>query len=66
MLRAARHAGSYACHWVKSGPTAAKALPADFSARDAEGIKDAIEELNGITFRDPDTEIRSKFGVYQT
>ena len=66
VLRAARQAGSFACHWVKTSPGEAKKLPSDFTALDADGIKDAIEELNGVTFRDPDTEIRSKYGVYAT
>ena len=30
------------------------------------GLQHAIEDVNGVTFRDADTEIRSKFGVYQT
>lgn len=66
VLRAARQAGSFACHWVKRVPGAPQALPSDFTAHSCDGVKDAVEELNGVTFRDPDTEIRTKFGVYQT
>ena len=66
VLQAARRYGSFACHFVKRIPGAPKALPSDFRADDCDGVKDAIEELNGITFRDPDTEIRSKYGVYAT
>ena len=44
----------------------ASAGPADFRATDTDGIQVAVEDLNGVTYRDPDTEIRSKYGVYQT
>lgn len=30
------------------------------------GVQHAIEDVNGVTYRDPDTEIRSKYGVYAT
>jgi len=66
VLRAARQAGSFACHLVKRTPGAPTALPSDFRAMDCDGIQDAVEELNGVTFRDPDTEIRTKYGVNQT
>ncbi len=66
VLQAARQAGAFSCHLVKRTPGAPSALPSDFRALDCDGIQDAIEELNGITYRDPDTEIRSKYGVYAT
>ena len=66
VLRAARQAGSFSCHLVKQLPGAPKNLPADFTAKDCAGVKDAVEELNGVTFRDPDTEIRTKYGVSAT
>ena len=47
-------------------PGAPKTLPADFHADDMRGLQQAIEDVNGVTFRDADTEIRSAFGVYQT
>jgi hypothetical protein len=44
-------------------PTVLRACDAP---QDCLGIQDVIEQLNGVTYRDPDTEIRSKFGVYAT
>jgi hypothetical protein len=66
VLRAARSAGSFSCYWRKLRPGAARALPSDFLRENCDGIKDVVEELNGVTYRDPDTEIRSKYGVYAT
>ena len=65
-LRAAKLAGAFSCHFHKRLPGAPRTLPADFRAEDLEGVQAAIEELNGVTIRDADTEIRSQFGVYQT
>ncbi|KOO27999.1 hypothetical protein Ctob_007043 [Chrysochromulina tobinii] len=66
VLQAAKQAGAFSCHMVKRAPGAPDSLPSDFRALDCYGIQDAVEELNGITFRDPDTEIRTQFGVYST
>ena len=66
VLRAARAARTYSCFFVKRLPGAPSRLPADFHADDMRGLQHAIEDVNGVTFRDADTEIRSKFGVYQT
>ena len=66
VLQAAKQAGAFSCHLVKRAPGAPDSLPSDFRALDCYGIQDAVEELNGITFRDPDTEIRTQFGVYST
>ena len=66
VLRAAKAARSFSCFFVKRLPGAPKSLPADFTAQDMRGLQDAIEELNGVTFRDAETEIRTKFGVNVT
>ena len=65
-LRAAKAARSYSCFFVKRLPGAPTKLPADFHAEDIAAVRTAIEDCNGVTYRDADTEIRSKFGVYQT
>ena len=41
-------------------------LPSDFTIRGVGDVKDAIEEINGITFRTPDTMIRTNYGVSVT
>ena len=43
-----------------------RALPTDFRAEGMIGVQHAIEDVNGVTYRDADTEIRSKYGVYAT
>ena len=65
-LRAAKAARSFTCFYLKRLPGAPKSLPADFHATDMNGLQDAIEAVNGVTFRNSDTEIRTKFGVHQT
>ena len=66
VLRAAKQARIFSCFFVKRLPGAPGSLPASFRAEDLMGVQHAIEELNGVTFRDADTEIRSQYGVYQT
>ena len=41
-------------------------LPSDFTVKAIADVKESIEEINGITFRTPDTEIRTKYGVSVT
>ena len=65
-LRGAKQARIFSCHFARKLPGAPKSLPADFRADNCGGVQDAIEDLNGITYRNTDTEIRSQFGVYQT
>ena len=65
-LRAAKAARVFTCFYLKRLPGAPRSLPADFRADGMADVQSAIEDLNGVTFRDADTEIRSQFGVYQT
>ena len=65
-LRAAKAAGVFSCFFLKRLPGAPTRRPADFYAGDMTGLQHAIEDINGVTFRDSNTEIRTKFGVYQT
>lgn len=66
LLRGAKKAGVFSCHYYRNVPGAAKSLPSNYRAATLAEVQTAVEELNGITFRDPSTEIRTKFGVYQT
>ena len=66
VLRSAKKGEAFSCFFRKALPGAPAKLPADFHADNLIGVQHAIEDLNGVTFRDADTEIRSKFGVYQT
>ncbi|KAL1495872.1 hypothetical protein AB1Y20_014516 [Prymnesium parvum] len=60
---AAREARACSCYFAKNVEGAAARIPADFVIKTIAGVKDAIEELNGVTFRSPDTEIKTKYGV---
>ena len=63
---AAKAAGVFSCYFAKRLPGVAKKLPSDFTAESCVGVQHAVEDLNKPTFRDPDTEIRTKYGVYVT
>ena len=66
LLRGAKEARIFSCHYYRKLPGAARSLPSDFRAENLGDVQSAVEELCGVTFRDPDTEIRTKLGVYQT
>ena len=60
------HTSQVTCFARKRLPGAPASVPSDFRADDLAGVRHAVEDLNGITYRDPDTEIKSKYGVYCT
>ena len=66
LIRGAKKVRIFSCHYYRRVPGAAKSLPSDFRAEKLAEVQSAIEELNGVTFRDPDTEIRTQFGVSVT
>ena len=66
LLRASKSARIFSCHFVRKIPGAPKSLPSNYRAETLEQVQHAIEDLNGVTFRGPDTEIRTKFGVSVT
>lgn len=65
-LRAAKAARSYSCYYYRRLPGRPSRLPTDFHADHMSGVKHAVEDLNGVTFRDPSTEIRTEYGVSTT
>lgn len=66
VLKAAKKASSFSCYFFRRLPGAPSRCPSDFHADDMAGVRHAVEDLNGITFRDPSTEIRTQYGVSTT
>ena len=62
-LAAARRANWLACYFDRKLPGGAGRVPADFWVGDMKGLRFGIEDLNGITYREQSTHIRTRFGV---
>lgn len=60
-ISAARAAKLLSCYVAKRIEGRPRRYPADFCVADFEQITDCIEEINGATFRDNNTEIISKY-----
>lgn len=60
-ISAAREAKLVSCYVAKRVEGRPRRYPADFCLADFEEVTDVIEELNGVTFRDNNTEIISKY-----
>lgn len=60
-ISAARAAKLLSCYVAKRIEGRPRRYPADFCVADFEEITDCIEEINGATFRDNNTEIISKY-----
>ena len=65
-LRGARQARIFACHFYRKIQGAPKTLPSNYRAARMDDVQSAVEDLCGITYRDTDTEIKTKYGVSQT
>ena len=60
-ISAARAAKLQSCYVAKRIEGRPRRYPADFCVADLEEVTDCIEEINGVTFRDTNTEIISKY-----
>ena len=65
-ISAARTGRAFSCYFAKNIPGRPKKIPSDFTIKAFAEVQDAIEEVNGVTYRTPDTEIRTKYGVSVT
>lgn len=62
-ISAARGGRVFSCYFLKNVEGAPARIPSDYTITKISQVKDAIEELNGVTFRSFDTEIKTKYGV---
>lgn len=62
-IGAGRSGRAYVCYFARKVEGAPARIPSDFVISAVSDVKDAIEDLNGVTFRTPDTEIKTKYGV---
>ena len=67
IIEAARRSrlGLQTCFFRKPLPGVPAMLLSDFTANSMLEVRHAIEEINGVSFRDSDTEIRTSFGVHR-
>jgi len=60
-IAAARRASMLACYVAKRIDGRPRRYPASYSVAELEDVRGCIEEVNGVTFRDNNTEILSKY-----
>ena len=65
-LEAAKSARALTCYFAKRVPGAPTKLPMSYTVSELTGVQECIEDRNGITYRDADTEIRTRYGVNST
>jgi len=58
--------GVQTCYFRKNIPGVAQKIPSDFTAVSMLEVRHAIEAVNGVTYRDANTAIRTSFGVYSS
>lgn len=66
VISTSRAAKCFAVYFAKQLPGTPQRIPSSFTIRSLAGVQDSIEDLNGVTFRSPNTEIFTKYGVSVT
>lgn len=61
-ISAARAAQAPSCYFWRNVPDAPKRIPADAVASSMNEVRHCVEDFNGVTFRDANTHISTRYG----